>query len=47
MPVRSHVLRFREEFEAHINEGQCPFGDTSPLSDLSPKPKTRLPLVHA
>jgi NADH-quinone oxidoreductase subunit F len=47
MPVRSHILRFREEFEEHVRLGRCPFGDSSPLADLAPKPKTRLPLVVA
>jgi NADH-quinone oxidoreductase subunit F len=45
MPVRSHILRFREEFEAHVRDGLCPFGETSALSTLAPKPKIRLPLV--
>ena len=43
MPVRSHILRFREEFEEHVRSGGCPFGETSALSTLAPKPKTRLP----
>jgi NADH-quinone oxidoreductase subunit F len=47
MPVRSHILRFREEFEEHVRLGRCPFGDTSPLADLAPKPKHLLPLVTA
>jgi NADH-quinone oxidoreductase subunit F len=47
MPVRSHILRFREEFEEHVRQGCCPFGDTSPMADLAPKPKYRLPLVTA
>jgi hypothetical protein len=46
MPVRSHILRFREEFEEHVRGGGCPFGETSALSTLAPKPKTRLPLVN-
>jgi NADH-quinone oxidoreductase subunit F len=47
MPVRSHILRFRDEFDEHVRLGRCPFGDSSPLADLAPKPKTRLPLVVA
>jgi NADH-quinone oxidoreductase subunit F len=45
MPVRSHILRFREEFEEHVRQGGCQFGETSALSTLAPKPKIRLPLV--
>ena len=45
MPVRSHILRFRDEFEDHVRQGGCPFGETSALSTLAPKPKVRLPLV--
>ncbi len=29
--VASYVAKFREEFQAHIDEGGCPFGDASPL----------------
>ena len=37
MPVASYVDRFREEFQAHIDQGCCPFGDSSSLdSILSP-----------
>jgi NADH-quinone oxidoreductase subunit F len=33
MPVASYVDKFRDEFQRHIDEGGCPFGD-SPLEDL-------------
>jgi NADH-quinone oxidoreductase subunit F len=29
--VASYVDKFREEFQAHVDEGGCPFGDSSPL----------------
>ena len=29
--VASYVDKFRDEFQAHIDEGGCPFGDQSPL----------------
>jgi NADH-quinone oxidoreductase subunit F len=29
--VASYVAKFRDEFQAHIDEGGCPFGDSSPL----------------
>jgi NADH-quinone oxidoreductase subunit F len=29
--VASYVDKFRGEFQAHIDEGRCPFGDESPL----------------
>jgi NADH-quinone oxidoreductase subunit F len=29
--VASYVDKFRDEFQAHIDEGRCPFGDESPL----------------
>jgi len=29
--VASYVAKFREEFQAHIDEDGCPFGDSSPL----------------
>ena len=32
--VASYVEKFREEFQAHIDEGGCPFGDSSPLHDV-------------
>jgi NADH-quinone oxidoreductase subunit F len=32
--VASYVAKFREEFVAHIDEGGCPFGDSSPLDHL-------------
>jgi NADH-quinone oxidoreductase subunit F len=47
MPVRSYVKLFREEFEAHVRLGRCPYHDASPLSSLYPMPKSLLPLVPA
>jgi NADH-quinone oxidoreductase subunit F len=32
--VASYVDKFRAEFQAHIDEGGCPFGDSSPLYDV-------------
>jgi len=32
--VASYVDKFREEFQAHIDEGGCPFGDESPLKNV-------------
>jgi NADH-quinone oxidoreductase subunit F len=32
--VASYVDKFRDEFQAHIDEGGCPFGDASPLYDV-------------
>ena len=26
-PTRSYVAAFREEFERHVHEGKCPFGE--------------------
>jgi hypothetical protein len=34
MPVASYVARFREEFQRHIDEGGCPFGDSSSLAGV-------------
>jgi NADH-quinone oxidoreductase subunit F len=34
MPVASYVTRFREEFQRHIDEGGCPFAETSPIGTL-------------
>ncbi len=34
MPVASYVDRFREEFQAHIDQGCCPFGDSSSLDRI-------------
>ena len=45
MPVRSMIKRFREEFEAHVDEGSCPLHDTSSLSSLYPQPRSLLPLL--
>jgi NADH-quinone oxidoreductase subunit F len=32
--VASYVEKFPDEFQAHIDEGGCPFGDESPLHDV-------------
>ncbi len=32
--VASYVDKFPEEFQAHIDEGGCPFGDSSPLHNV-------------
>jgi NADH-quinone oxidoreductase subunit F len=32
--VASYVDKFPEEFQAHIDEGGCPFGDSSPLRNV-------------
>jgi NADH-quinone oxidoreductase subunit F len=32
--VASYVEKFRAEFQAHVDEGGCPFGDASPLHDV-------------
>jgi NADH-quinone oxidoreductase subunit F len=34
MAVASYVAKFRDEFVAHIDEGGCPFGDSSPLDHV-------------
>ena len=32
--VASYVDKFRSEFQAHVDEGACPFGDSSPLHNV-------------
>jgi NADH-quinone oxidoreductase subunit F len=32
--VASYVDKFREEFQQHVDEGGCPFGDASPLHNV-------------
>jgi NADH-quinone oxidoreductase subunit F len=32
--VASYVEKFRAEFIAHVEQGGCPFGDSSPLHDV-------------
>ena len=32
--VSSYVTKFRDEFQRHLDEGGCPFGDVSSLEDL-------------
>ena len=34
MPVASYVVKFREEFRAHVDQGACPFGGASSLEGL-------------
>jgi NADH-quinone oxidoreductase subunit F len=34
MPVASYVDKFRAEFQAHIDEGGCPFGGASSLEGI-------------
>ena len=34
MAVASYVAKFRDEFVAHIEQGGCPFGDSSPLDHV-------------
>src|SRR5256712_3797488 len=34
MPVASCVTKFRDEFQAHLDRGGCPFGDESSLVGL-------------
>jgi NADH-quinone oxidoreductase subunit F len=31
MAIASYVDKFREEFQAHVDRGSCPFGDASPV----------------
>jgi NADH-quinone oxidoreductase subunit F len=45
MPVRSMVKRFREEFDAHVEQGSCPLHESSSLSTLYPQPRSLLPLL--
>jgi NADH-quinone oxidoreductase subunit F len=33
-PVASYLGKFRAEFQAHIDEGRCPFGDESSLAGI-------------
>jgi NADH-quinone oxidoreductase subunit F len=34
MPVASYVNKFRDEFQAHVDHGGCPFGGESSLEGL-------------
>jgi hypothetical protein len=34
MPVASYVDKFRAEFQAHIDQGGCPFGGESSLEGI-------------
>jgi len=34
LPVASYVVKFRDEFRAHVDQGGCPFGGESSLENL-------------
>jgi len=34
LPVASYVVKFRDEFRAHVDQGGCPFGGESSLESL-------------
>ena len=34
LPVASYVVKFRDEFRAHVDQGGCPFGGESSLEGL-------------
>jgi NADH-quinone oxidoreductase subunit F len=34
MPIASYVTKFRDEFQAHVDQGGCPFGDSSTLDHV-------------
>ncbi len=34
-PVRSYIDKYRAEFEAHIDEGGCPFGGESSIEGIA------------
>jgi NADH-quinone oxidoreductase subunit F len=34
MPIASYVDRFRDEYQAHIDQGGCPFGGESSLEGI-------------
>ena len=37
MAIASYVDKFRDEFQAHIDRGGCPFGDSSPIRGSWPR----------
>jgi NADH-quinone oxidoreductase subunit F len=39
MPVVSYVTHFREEFQRHIDEGGCPYTESSPITSLYHPPR--------
>jgi NADH-quinone oxidoreductase subunit F len=41
LPVHSFLARFRDDFEAHIRDGRCPFKDPWGLAPGSTGPKSR------
>jgi NADH-quinone oxidoreductase subunit F len=34
MPIASYVTKFRDEFQAHVDQGECPFGGSSTLDHV-------------
>ena len=34
MPIASYVTKFRDEFQAHVDQGRCPLGESSSLDGL-------------
>ena len=34
MPIASYVSRFRDEFQAHVDDGGCPFEGESSLEGV-------------
>ena len=34
MPIASYVTKFRAEFQAHVDQGGCPFGGESSLEGV-------------
>jgi hypothetical protein len=34
MAVASYADKFRDEFQAHVDRGGCPFGDASPIHGI-------------
>ena len=48
MPIASYVVKFREEFQAHVERGSCPLGDSSTLDRLlAPSDQHDADHVHA
>jgi NADH-quinone oxidoreductase subunit F len=34
MPIASYVTKFRDEFQAHVDQGECPFGGESTMDGI-------------
>jgi NADH-quinone oxidoreductase subunit F len=34
MPIASYVTKFRDEFQAHVDQGECPFGGESTMEGI-------------